>query len=113
MALLAEPAADSPLNCDAGEIYIYCIYKFVYVKNYNHVYAVKLTVVYMISVIVVYTSVYLIVVIIMTLSFNISTYIYTGNMIRANDTIAFRSTARLYCEEFATKTGVQEERSEL
>ena len=43
----------------------------------------------------------------------ISLYIYTGNMIRANDTIAFRSTARLYCEEFAAKTGVQEARSEL
>ena len=48
-------------------------------------------------------------VIIMTLSL----LIYTGNMIRANDTIAFRSTARLYCEEFAAKTGVQEKRSEL
>ena len=43
----------------------------------------------------------------------LSLYIYTGNMIRAGDMIAFRSTARLYCEEFAAKTGVQEERSEL
>ena len=43
----------------------------------------------------------------------LSLYIYTGNMIRAGDMIAFRSTARLYCEEFATKTGVQEARSEL
>ena len=43
----------------------------------------------------------------------LSLYIYAGNMIRADDTIAFRSTARLYCEEFAAKTGVQEARSEL
>ena len=41
----------------------------------------------------------------------LSLLIYTGNMIRAGDMIAFRSTARLYCEEFAAKTGVQEERS--
>ena len=41
----------------------------------------------------------------------LSLYIYAGNMIRANDMIAFRSTARLYCEEFAAKTGVQEKRS--
>ena len=41
----------------------------------------------------------------------LSLYIYAGNMIRAGDTIAFRSTARLYCEEFAAKRGVQEERS--
>ena len=43
----------------------------------------------------------------------LSLLIYAGNMIRADDMIAFRSTARLYCEEFATKRGVQEARSEL
>ena len=43
----------------------------------------------------------------------LSLYIYAGNMIRAGDMIAFRSTARLYCEEFAMKIAVGKERSEL